>query len=365
MPSASLPIGTLPAVAPVTLTGHRSVVRRYELLDGNGSYVADLDGVRGASLKQSAQATLKRGGNAAVTDMGQDVNWLTARIRASYEIVGGPSWGLGVYLPSMPVAQWSGGVRRWDVELLDVATVLAESTVDDDYEIVAGTVVTDAVRTLIDLAGENAAAVTDSPKTLTTSRVWEAGTPLLTIINELLDSIGYFSLATDGDGRLTGSPYVRPAARPEEWEFIDDGETCIYRPEMSVEQDLYRVPNHVLARTQGTGDNAGLLVNVYNDSPDSPFSRANRGRTITRVIDAEATDLDALETIASRALIDATTPTSTVVIDALPVPLDVNAAVRFRSQPAGIDHRHVVTNIEYGANDTDLARYTLREVVDI
>jgi len=365
MPSATLPSGVLPDAAEVTLTGHRSVKRVYELVDRDGGVIETLDGCKGASLQQVANSTLKRGGRAAITDVGQDIDWLTARIKASYEIEGYGSWGLGVFLPSVPTEQWSGGVRRWDAELLDVATVLSEATVESGYSLDAGQVATDAIRALITDAGETSIAVTDSDKTLTTPRVWEPGETILSIINQLCDSIGYFALASDGDGRLAADPYIRPADRPISWEFLD-GANCIYVGDFTREQDLYKVPNHQQARTRGTGDEPGLVVNVYNDDPDSPFSRANRGRTISgEVIETYATDLDALTTLARRVLLTRTLPTSTIVIDAMPVPRDVNAAVTFRSTPAGIDGRHVVSRIVYGANDTDLARYTLNKVVDV
>lgn len=365
MPSATLPAGVLPDAPATTLTSNRSVRRTYELVDRDGGVITRLEGVRGATLQQVANATLKRGGRASIIDIGQEIDWLTARIKASYEIEGYGSWGLGVYLPSVPADSWSGGVRRWDVELLDVATVLAEATFENGYSLDAGDNVANAIRAIATSAGETAVAVTDSDKTLATARVWEPGTSYLTVINELCDAIGYFALASDGDGRLVVSPYVRPADRPISWQFVD-GQNCIYRPEFTVTQDLYKVPNHQMARTRGTSDDPGLVVNVFNDDPDSPFSRARRGRTISaEVLEVDAADEEALTTLARRRLLELTEPTSTVVIDALPVPLDVNAAVWFRSGPAGVDSRHVVTRIEYGADDTALARYTLRKVTDI
>ena len=365
MPSAAIPAGVLPDAAAVTLTSHRSVRRVYELVDRDGGVLRALDGVRGASLSEVANATLKRGGRASITDVGQNVDWLTARIKASYEIEGYGSWGLGVFLPSAPDGQWSEGVRRWDVELLDVATVLAEATLENGYSLDAGTVVTDAIRALITAAGETSIAVTDSDKTLTTARVWDPGASYLAIINELCDAIGYLALASDGDGRLACNPYIRPADRPVSWAFAD-GVNCIYRPTFTVSQDLYKIPNHQQAKTRGTGDTAGIVVNVYNDDPDSPYSRANRGRTISgEILELDAADEASLTTAARRLLLERTQPTQTVVIDAMPVPLSVNAAVTFRSTSAGIDGRFVVSRIEYGANDTDLASYTLQKVVDI
>lgn len=355
-----------PYVAPTDpLTSDRTPYRRYELLEADMVGASELDGITGAQLRESAQAVIKRGGQAAITDMGLDVDWLTARVRCLYGIEGHAEWGLGVYLVSTPTATWSDGIRRWDAELLDIASVLAETRIEDFYYVDAGTVVTDEIKALIESTGESSASVTDSTKTLTEPLVWEPGTPVLTIINALADAIGYFALASDRDGALRVEPYVRPAARPVAWEFVD-GITCVYRPEFTVSQDLYGIPNHQHARTPGTGDTPALYVNVYNDDPASRFSRANRGRTISaEPIEVEATDLDALTTAARRALLEATEPTREIVIDAMPLPLSANDVARFRSAPAGIDGRFVIAGIQHGDNELAMSRYTLREVIDL
>ncbi|WNM27558.1 hypothetical protein RN607_00730 [Demequina capsici] len=368
MPEALLPDGLVPVITRSSaLTGHRSVRRSYRLLDRDGGDLGPLDGVTGASLTESAAATLKRGGSASITDTEQDIDWLNSRIHATYEVEAGPAWGLGVFIPSAPEEAWSGSTRRWEAELLDVLTVLDEWPLIDGYTLPAGAVVTDEMRAIIALTGETAVAITDSTSTLTTARSWDPHTSALTIFNALADSIGYFSLASDGDGLLRAEPYVRPAARPIVWAFVE-GVDCIFRDQFKVTRDIYHVPNVISAVTQGTGDEAGLSVTVYNDNPDSIFSTVSRGRLIGRAdgpIVTEATDLDALETIAHRALIDATTPTLTVVIDAMPVPVSTNDAVTFRRAVTGLDGRFVVSRIEYGGAETDLATYTLTEVVDL
>ena len=348
------------------LTADRVATRRHELLNSNMTTLGAFDGVTGASLSETANATLKRGGSMSATDVEQGVDWLTQRFHAIIDVDGYGQWGLGVFVASVPQEDWSGDTRRWSsIELLDVASVLDEATLEDAYALAAGAVVTDAIKALIELTGESSAAVTDSTKTLSTAKVFDdPEQSVLGIINALANSIGYFALATDRDGAFRVQPYVKPGDRPVRWEFID-GETCTYRPDLSLTRDLYHVPNHVRAYTQGTPDTAGLVVNVYNDNSDSPFSRANRGRTITKRVQADATDADALLTIAQRALIEATTPSTTIMIDALPVPASVNDAVRFRRIPAGIDARCVVSKIEHGAGHTALARFTLTEVVEV
>lgn len=364
--SVSLPAGLVPDNAPTgidALTTNRTARYVYELLDRDMAPLGTLDGVTGSSLRETANATLKRGGTIAVTDQGQLADWPSVRIKASYEVDGYGAWGIGVYRPAMPDEAWSGDARRWNVQALDVGTVLVEDELAAEYEVAAGANILDAVRTLIEDAGESAGALTESDKTLSSARVWEASESRSAIVNELLDTANYFSLFTDGDGNFRAEPYVRPASRPVRWEFID-GATCIYRPDLSRKRDQYGIRNRVIAKTQGTGDTAGLIAVADNTNPDSEWSQAKVG-VKSKTIEVEAADQETLDAIARRRLIELATPTSTIVIEAMPVPVSVNDAVRFRRIPMGVDGRHVVSKIEYPSSPTGLARYTLTQVVDV
>lgn len=242
--------------------------------------------------------------------------------------------------------------------------MLVEDEVAATYSLAAGANIIEAVRDLIEDAGEAAGALTESDKTLAAPRAWESSTPRLTIINDLLDTANYLSLFTDGDGNYRAEPYVRPASRPVRWEFLD-GTNCVYRPLLSRKRDQYNIPNRVIAKTQGTGDTPGLVSVADNTDPNSEWSQTTLGRVKSRTIEVEAADQATLDAIARRRLIALTTPQSTIVIDALPVPVSVNDAVRFRRLPMGVDSRHVVSRIEMPTRPTGLARYTLTQVVDV
>lgn len=367
MAKAAVPEGRVPDAELATLTGDRSVRRTYELVTRQGGIIGPLDGVRGASIHQQSGTTIQRGGQMALTDMGGDIDWLNARIRCGYQIEGlgdAGKWGLGVYRPAKPVSQHGGGAKRWDAQLLDVLTVVGGSNPPLGYALGAGANVTNAVKALVADVGEGVAAITDSDATLTTSRVWDAGTSYLTIINELLGSIGYWPLTTDADGNLSSGPYVRPQDRPVSFRFID-GETAIYRPEFTVEHDYFNIPNHVQAVAEGTGDVPTLVANVYNDDPESPYSTVNAPPNTHLIENVEATGQAAIDSIALRTLETLTEPTRTIVIAALPVPVSVNEVVEFRNGPAEVEGLYTVARIEYGAADTDLAAYTLRAVTDL
>ena len=364
----SLPTGVVPANATAgvaALTTNRVARFKYELLDGNMAPLGTLDGVRGSSLAETANATLKRGGNMAVTDLGQLIDWPSVRFRASYEVDGYGSWGVGAFVPSMPSEEWSGVVRRWSVQVLDVATVLAEDRMAAAYTVDVGVNIVDSVRALIEGAGEVAGSLTGSTKTVAAPRVWEAGASRLEIINALLDTANYFALFTDGDGNFRAEPYSSPASRPIMWEFVD-GANCVYRSDLTRERDQYGIPNRVTVKSRGTGTVAGLVSVADNTNPASPWSIPSVGRVkAAEPIEVDAADQVTLDAIAARRLIELTTPTSTITIEAMPVPVAVNDAVRFRRVPMGVDGRHVVSKIEYPSRPTGLAKYTLRGVAAV
>lgn len=348
------------------LTVNRASRVRVELLTAAEAPAGTLDGVTGGSVLYTSANSVHGSASISVTDNGQAVDWLTARVRPVVTVDGYGDTALGVFLVSEAPESWDDTGRTWAVKLLDKATILDQDSVDAAYTLDAGTVVTDAVVTLISSTGEANTAVTPSAATLVGPLVWPAGTTKLQIVNDLLSVINYFSLYCNGDGQYRGDPYTVPAARPAVWDFLD-GENCIYLPGLTKDVDLFAIPNTVIAIGQGDGTTAALVSTATNDDPTSPYSTVSRGRTITTVYTGvEAADQPTLDAYALRQLIALTTPTASIDIQHAFVPgLAFNGAVRFRRTPAGIDARHVVSKTETSLDPTALTKTTLTEVVDL
>lgn len=348
------------------LTVNRTTTVSVELLTAAEAIAGTLDGVRGGSVVYTAAKSVHGSASLTVADNGQAVDWLSARIRPVVTVEGYGDTALGVFLVSEAPESWGDTGRVWSVKLLDKNTILDQDAVDAAYALDAGTVVTTAIVALIESTGEANIAITPSAATLVNPLVWPAGTTKLQIVNDLLSTINYFSLFTNGDGQYRGEPYVKPASRPTVWDFLD-GSDCIYLPTLTKDVDLFAIPNKVIAITTGDGTTAALTSTATNTDATSPYSTVSRGRTITYVASGvEAADQATLDAFAERRLIELTTPTASIEIQHAFVPdLAFNRAVRFRRAPASIDARHVVSKLEVSLDPTALAKATLTEVVDL
>jgi hypothetical protein len=356
-----------PGIRPVRLqdwlTSNRRAYFRYELRGQEGEPKGALDGVvASGSLEYDYTARLKAGGKIRIMDVGQDIDWLHDRIYVE-AVVGDVAWGLGLYLPTAPIEQWGAGHRAWDVELHSKLLVLEQDCVPTSYSLGGGTNTINAVRTLITSAGEDAGAITDSAEVLLQAMTWEAGTPKLTIINNLLDASGYFVLQVDGLGNYRALPYVVPAQRPVRYTF-EDGATAIYQDTFPRDQDIFEVPNRIIAIGQGTGAKAAMVATADNVDPTSPFSFPSRGRWISRTYTGvEATSQNALNTYARKMLVDWSAPTATVTVDHALIPLSPYDAVQFVYSLGELNSRHVVDKITVQLDPTKLCRTLLRQVV--
>lgn len=353
-------VDTVVGIEPPSLTESRTARFVYEWLDDDENLLGYVEGiVPGGTLTWSSSARIKGGGSISMRDTGQAFNWLRDRIRIREE-VNGIAWPLGVWIPTAPVSEWSADSVGWSVELHDKLTILDNDLVQESYGLPVGTVVTDAVRALIESSGESNIAVTASPRTLAAAQVWVAGTPKLSIINELLSIINYFSLRTNGNGAFVVLPYQLPAERPISFEFID-GETAIYTPEFTVDLDIFNVPNVVICNTPGSDTTEALTVQAINDDPASPFSFTSRGRWIAHVYDdVEAADAAALQAYADKRLMEWSTPTRGITIHHGDVPMTLLDRVRFRSGPADLDLTLIVDKTTVTLNATALAETNLR-----
>ncbi len=349
------------------LTASRQAWWEITLLDSADRVIGPLRGVTGGTITLSANTRLRASGSLTIQDTGQDVNWLTDRVRVVYRArdrrARSMTWPVGVFLMSAPTAAHTSAGTSRDVDLSSRLAVLDEDCLEASTTLPAGRRVTDAVEALIASTGEDGVSITPSDRTLASAMVWEAGTPVLTVINDLLDSANYFSLHPDGDGVLTAAPYVRPAARPVAWAFTA-GEAAIHSADWSRDQDTAAVPNRVVLVGQGNGDTPALVATAENTDPASPFSREARGRWITHTeTGVEASTQAVLDGLARRRLIDLSTPTATIQAAHLPLPLAPNDRVTWDT--AGHAATATIQEIKADLTATSLCTTKLREVIDL
>jgi hypothetical protein len=391
-----LPDGVVPLRSLTTgeiLYGSRVTSYRWEVLThsaGVDTLTGYLDGVVGgsASLSEQLYAAVKGSGNLKVADLGKaqpgfmrvrDLVLTSARLRPVLVVEGLPEIPLGVFLIAAAPEEWSDTGRILSLELLDRATVLDQDSVEATYTVDAGTGILAAVATVISSSGEAITVDATVTDTLSSAMVWPVGTSKLLIVNDLLGALNYNSLWVDGNGSFRATPYVLPADRSLTYELLNvarelvDGEKSIYGKNWSRDQDLFAVPNKVIAVQSGSGDVAALTGTYTNTDPASPFSYSARGgRWITGTLDGvetpDGTDLEViafLEAKARRSLIASSSVQATVEVSCLPIPVRVGDVLRFANVPAGIDSRHVVTSRDLNANPLGLMKLRLQEMVSL
>lgn len=106
----------------------------------------------------------------------------------------------------------------------------------------------------------------------------------LTFLTDLIYKAKY-TFDVDERGKILFAPRQDLASMQPIWTYNDDNSSILY-PELTVEQDLYGVPNAVEV-IYSNGDNPSgtdtvytLYAKVKNDDPNSPISTVNRGREI-------------------------------------------------------------------------------------
>lgn len=361
------------------LAGPRVTDYRFEVLDTDENLLGTLPVQTGGSLDWSAYSAIKGSGTITVNDMGEPIDWLNIRIRplailSSASSVADAQQPLGVFLTAAPVEKWTATGRVWDVELLDKLSVPDQDVVTDfngdpvTYVAPVGANVIELVVDLLAGVGEAAPAIEPGTEVLAASQTWDVGTSVLKIIDDLLDTAGYFSLWCDGYGQYRTTKYVPPVDRVPVYTSLapfSKGPSSLMSPDWTRDRDIYSVPNRYVAVGQGDETTEALVAVATNTDPASPFSYPNRGRWITRVMTGiEAVDLAALELSARRGLGQASSITSGISASHLYLPdLVINSTVRFVNPDADLDMICVVNNTSIKLDPAELCTSELREVV--
>lgn len=349
--------------ASTAIYGARQESYRGEILDQDDRLIRDLTEMTGGSLEQNSNRKIRGGGSVDLTFHGDsEIDWGLSRFKFYYSAEG-QEWPLGVFLVEAPEDDHDDDRDTVDVTvtLLDKLAVLDQDAVPSSYSLDKGALITEAVRGLIESAGEDKIALTASGKTLPHGKVWDAGTSKLEIVNELLDMINYFALWVDGNGVYQAQPYVPPERRAIKHTF-QSGEFALQSPGWSRKQDWFQVPNRVIMTSRSTQDEPAYVATAENLDPDSKFSYPRRGyRWITMVKDGvEVADQEELQAKASRQLRDSSTKVTNLSVDHAQIDLWPNDLVELvNPHYSGLA---TVTGYSFNLEHGSLVSATWREV---
>nr|DAT52162.1 MAG TPA: late control gene D protein [Caudoviricetes sp.] len=287
---------------------------------------------------------------------------MSQRVRIDYT-ANGQTWGLGVFLLSAPTRSYSEAGSTWSVDLSSPLALPDADCVDRTYTVKAGTNLVDAAAGLLRETGLARLSITPSTAVASSDIVYDPGKSRLTIANELLAAAGYWSAHPDGEGQVHLDPYVRPAARGVAYDFRE-GARSVHLPEWERELDMASVPNKVVLVSEGSQDKAALVGVATNEDPASLYSFQARGRWIVDTqTGVEAANQASIDSQARRRLIDVSTPSASITLQHMPVPIQPNQVVGFSSQ--GHSAQGVVREISYTLDPTALVRTKLLEVTDL
>lgn len=344
------------------LDTHRQADYTVTLLDSKDRVIRRLDGVTGGNITLSNSTRLRASGSLSLTEACGHIDWMTQRVRIDYT-ANGQTWGLGVFLLSAPTRSYGEAGSTWSVDLSSPLALPDADCVDRTYTVKAGSNLVDVAAGLLRETGLERLSITPSTATASSDIVYDPGKSRLTIANELLSAAGYWSAHPDGEGQVHLDPYVRPAARGVAYDFRE-GARAIHLPEWERELDAASVPNKVVLVSEGSQDKAALVGVATNEDPASAYSFQARGRWIVETqTGVEAANQESIDSQARRRLIDVSTPSASITIQHMPVPLQPNQVAGFSSQ--GHTTQGVVKEIEYTLGPTALVKTKLLEVTDL
>ena len=186
-------------------------------------------------------------------------------------------YSLGTFLVQTPSYSFDGKTKSVTLDAYTPLLELKENPTPLGYSILKGENILDTAYKII---RENARAPivkTENEETLSSNFVANIDDTWIIFVRDLLANADY-SLALDEIGRIYFTPEQDTMSLQPIWTYDDSNSSILY-PEITVDRDLYGIPNIVeVVYSNGTEYFVGRAV---NDDPSSPTSTVSRGREIT------------------------------------------------------------------------------------
>ena len=183
---------------------------------------------------------------------------------------------LGTFLVQTPSLSFNGRLQNISVDAYTPLIELKESPPPLGYSILKNSNVMDFAYRLARERARAPVVKTECNTLLGMNFTASTDDTWLTFLSDLIANAKY-SFALDEMGRILLSPYQDTASLQPVWTYNDDNSSILY-PEISVDRDLYGIPNVVeVIHSNGAGY---YFVRAVNDDPNSVTSTVSRGREI-------------------------------------------------------------------------------------
>lgn len=183
---------------------------------------------------------------------------------------------LGTFLVQTQPSNFDGKVQAVSMDAYTPLLELKESQPPIGYSLLKGENIMERAYQITREHVRAPVIETKNTTTLYSDFVADPSEYWISFVSDLIANAKY-TLDLDEMGRILYSPKQDTASLQPVWTYNDDNSSIIY-PDISVDHDLYGIPN-VVEVIYSSGSET-YYSKVVNDDPNSPISTVNRGREI-------------------------------------------------------------------------------------
>ena len=186
-------------------------------------------------------------------------------------------YSVGTFLVQSPSYSFDGKIKNITLDAYTPLLELKENPTPLGYSILKDENILDTAYRIVREQVRAPVVKTENNETLSSNFVANLNDTWITFVRDLIANANY-SLALDDVGRILFMPNQDTMSLQPIWTYDDSNSSILY-PELTVDRDLYGIPNVVeVIYSNGTECYYGRAV---NEDPSSPISTINRGREIT------------------------------------------------------------------------------------
>ena len=183
---------------------------------------------------------------------------------------------LGTFLVQTPSTSFDGKIRGVSMDAYTPLLELKENPPPLGYSLLKGDNIMDIAYRLVREHVRAPVVKTECSDTLSYDFVANINDTWLSFVSDLITNAKY-SLALDELGRIIFSPNQDVSSMQPVWTYDDSNSSILY-PDISIDHDMYGVPN--VAEVVYSNGPDSYFARVVNDDPNSPISTVSRGREI-------------------------------------------------------------------------------------
>lgn len=184
---------------------------------------------------------------------------------------------LGTFLVQSPSYSFDGKIKNITLDAYTPLLELKENPTPLGYSVLKDENILDISYRIVREQVRAPVIKTDKDKVLNSNFVANLDDTWITFVKDLLANAEH-SLALDDVGRILFVPVQDTMSLQPIWTYDDSNSSILY-PSLTVDRDLYGIPNVVeVIYSDGTEYYYGKAM---NNDPSSPISIQNRGREIT------------------------------------------------------------------------------------